>query len=147
MSRSEKRLRKRQLDVIEEIFSGKDERAVLEKHKVSGVVYRKWLDDKVFRDELSFRMASSKRQSAFIISRYAPVAAAKLVSLTESEKEETARKACLDIISLPVGFDEEGIVQEESDKPAIPERFSPEVTSKLLNFLVKGGEIESQEVE
>ncbi len=64
-------------------------------------MYNKWLAEEGFGDELSRRIDSAHRQSELIIARYASVAAAKLVQLTESEKEETARKACLDIITLP----------------------------------------------
>ena len=97
-----KQLKKRQLAVIDDMFSGElDEQSVLAKHKVSRDVYNKWLADGDFAEEFDRRIASAHRQSAALIARYAPLAAAKLVQLTESENQETARKACLDIISLP----------------------------------------------
>ncbi len=96
------RLTKKQREVIDELFAGElDERAVLRKHKVSPRLYDRWQGDGVFVAALERRMAAAYRQSAALIARYAPVAAAKLVELTQSEKEETARKACLDIISMP----------------------------------------------
>jgi preprotein translocase subunit Sec63 len=100
------KLNKKQLAVMEDLFSGElDERAVLEKHRISGNVYRRWLADGLFASEFDHRITSAHRQSAAIIAKYAPLAAAKLVQLTESDKEETARKACLDIISLPALLD------------------------------------------
>ena len=97
-----KQLSKRQLAVIRDLFVGElDEQAVLDKHKVSRNVYDKWLGGAAFADEFDRRVASAHRQSEFIIARYAPLAAVKLVQLTESKSQETARKACLDIISLP----------------------------------------------
>lgn len=97
-----KQLGRKQLAVIRDLFSGElDEQAVLDKHKVRRNVYGRWLADGAFADEFERRIASAYRQSEFIIARYAPLAAAKLVQLTESESQETARKACLDIISLP----------------------------------------------
>lgn len=97
-----KQLSKRQLAVIEDMFSGElDEQAVLDKHKVSRNVYNKWQADEQFAAEFDRRIAALNRQSELIIARYASLAAAKLVQLTESEKEETARRACLDIITLP----------------------------------------------
>jgi hypothetical protein len=99
-------LSKKQLAVMEDLFSGElDERAVLQKHKISRNVYSRWLAEGLFASEFDRRIASAHRQSAAIIAKYAPLAAAKLVQLTESDKEETARKACLDIISLPALLD------------------------------------------
>ncbi len=84
------------------MFSGElNEQAVLDKHKVSRNVYNKWQADEQFAAEFDWRIAALNRQSELIIARYASLAAAKLVQLTESEKEETARRACLDIITLP----------------------------------------------
>jgi len=94
-------LTKRQLAVIEDLFAGElDEQTVLDKHKVSRRLYNKWLADDVFAGEFDRRIESAFRQSAALIARYAPFAAAKLVQLTESDKEETARKACLDILLM-----------------------------------------------
>lgn len=98
-----KQLTKRQLAVIEDLFSDfsmADEQAVLDKHKVSRNLYNKWLVDASFIEQFDQRIAAAHRHSAALIARYAPLAAAKLVQLTDSDKEETARKACLDIISL-----------------------------------------------
>jgi len=96
-----KGLTKRQLAVIDDLFAGElDEQAVLDKHKISRNLYNKWLADEHFAEQFNERIARAYRQSEFIIARYAPLAAAKLVALTESDKEETARKACLDIISM-----------------------------------------------
>lgn len=97
-----KQLNPRQFAMINDLFSGElDEQSVLDKHKVSRGLYNKWLADDKFAAEFSRRIAALNRQGEFIIARYAALAAAKLVQLTESESQETARKACLDIISLP----------------------------------------------
>ena len=97
-----RQLTKRQLGVIDEIFSAElDERAILEKYKVSRNVYNKWLADERFQAEIVRRVTSVRLQSEALIARYSLLAAAKLVQLIESEKEETSRRACLDIISLP----------------------------------------------
>ncbi len=100
MSKQNK-LSQRQLDVIEDLFAGElDEQAVLEKHKVSAKLYNNWQADGAFIEQFERRIAAAHRQSAALIARYAPIAAAKLVQLTQCGKEETARKACLDIISM-----------------------------------------------
>jgi hypothetical protein len=121
-----KYLSKKQLAVIEDLFSSNlDEGSVLEKHKVSRHVYNKWLLDKTFSAEVERRMKLAYRQSELIIAQYASVAAAKLVELTESEREETARRACLDIIGLP----KLSIKEAEKLKGAVSESKKP--VSKL----------------
>ncbi len=91
---------KRQRLVIDDLFeSGLAEAEVLAKHKVRVNTFRKWLRAGPFAQELSFRVESARRQSELLIARFAPVAAAKLVALATDSKEETARKACLDIIT------------------------------------------------
>ena len=97
-----KRLTKRQLDVIDDLFAaGFDEQAVLDKHNISRNVYKKWQADDSFAAEFNRRLAWLNLQSEALVARYASLAAAKLVGLTESQNPETARKACLDILSLP----------------------------------------------
>ena len=132
MRRSDKPT-KRQLDVIEDLFADElDEQAVLEKHNVSTRLYNKWRADNAFIKQFERRIAAAHRQSAALIARYAPVAAAKLVQLTQSEKGETARKACLDIISMqtsattpPPG----GRPKPQTTGPDTPEH-TPQLTQK-----------------
>lgn len=138
-----KRLEKRQLAVIDDMFSGElDEQSVLAKHKVSRDVYDRWLADDSFAEQFSRRIASAYRQSELIIARYAPLAAAKLVQLTESAKEETARKACLDIISLPkVGpkkTEQPDKTKKDSENPA--EQLPEATVSRLLAALAEAEE-------
>jgi len=138
-----KRLKKRQLAVIDDMFSGElDEQAVLDKHKVSRNLYNRWLDDGLFVSEFDRRVISAHRQSAALIARYAPLAAAKLVQLTESEKEETARKACVDIISMPVLLDKRMAYSNESqtsdpDVSSQTQQLSEATVSRLLAALAQ----------
>jgi len=133
-----KQLSKRQLAVIDDLFGDQlDEQAVLDKHKLSRNVYNKWLADELFVQQFNQRVASAHRQSELIIARYAPLAAAKLVQLTGSEKEETARKACLDIISLPELAADNSTKQSNSQQAAEPQiqPLSDQTASKLLAAL------------
>ena len=67
-----KNLTKRQLAVIDDLFSSAgDEAAVLERHNISLNVFRKWLAEAKFTDEIAFRAESALRQSRLIIARYA----------------------------------------------------------------------------
>jgi hypothetical protein len=98
-----RKLSRKQLAVIDTLFSGElDEQAILDKHNVSRRLYNEWQDDDAFIEHFERRIASARRQRAALIAKYAPLAAAKLVQLTECDKEETARKACIDIISMPL---------------------------------------------
>ncbi len=103
---SRKQLTPRQMAVIDELFSGQlDEAAVLARHKVRKALYNKWLADECFIAEFDRRISGLYRQSRAFIANYARLAAGKLVELTDCKKEETARKACLDIITMSVPVD------------------------------------------
>jgi len=135
-----KKLSKKQLAVIDDFFSGElDEQAVLDKHKVSRNVYNRWLADGLFVSEFDRRVISAHRQSAALIARYAPLAAAKLVQLTESEKEETARKACVDIISLPALLDKRKIQPDEPQTAETQQlqQITEQTASRLLAALAQ----------
>jgi hypothetical protein len=125
---------KKQRAVIEDLFAGEaSEQQVLDKHKVGRRVYENWQMDEFFLREFELRLQRQRRQSEMIIARYATVAAAKLVQLTESTNPETARKACLDIINLlrpNAGLKP----SEEPDAGQTPD-LPPELASRLLAAL------------
>jgi len=124
-----KRLSRKQMQVIDDLFeSNQGESYVLKKHKISVHIYRKWLDDKDFVEELAFRNESARRQCKMIVAKFSPAAAIKLVKLTQSEKEETARKACLDIIAEPTTKTGTPVKKIES----VQEKISPEAAGRLL---------------
>lgn len=135
-----KQLSNKQLAVIKDMFSGElDEQAVLDKHKISRNVFNRWLADGLFASEFDRRIMSAHRQSAALIARYALLAAAKLVQLTESDKEETARKACLDIISLPALLDKR-IAQPSEPQTAETQQLqqiTEQTASRLLAALAE----------
>jgi hypothetical protein len=129
-----KGITKKQLDVIEDLFAGElNEQQVFEKHKINKRVYDKWLTEENFAGEFDRRLKSAHRQSELIIARYATLAAAKLVQLTESENQETSRKACLDVINyLRQKAEPNSDDQPEAEKlPDLP----PELASRLLSAL------------
>ncbi|MCF7956024.1 MAG: hypothetical protein K9M75_09505 [Phycisphaerae bacterium] len=128
-----KKLNKKQLDVIDDLFEcNGNESEVIKKHKVSIAIYRKWLADKNFTDELEFRLESARRQGNLIIAKFTPAAAVNLVRLTESDKEETSRKACLDVMSHP---GEKNAPKKESE--SVCENISAEKAEKMLAVLAK----------
>jgi hypothetical protein len=128
-------LNKRQIAVLDDLFAGQlDEQAVLDKYKVSRRLYDKWQGCESFAAEYSRRIAALDRHSGLIIARYASMAAAKLVQLTDSENQETGRKACLDIISLT-----EKQVKEtrHNERDMKDEQLPPETAAKLLAALAE----------
>jgi len=128
-----KDLTKRQFRVIDDLFEGNlSEIEAMRKHKVSRRIYRRWLEDEKFVDELMFRVESAKRQSDFLIAKYTPIAAVKLVDLTKSEKEETSRKACLDVIAHPVG-----IKLSREKKTDVGSNISSETAERLLGAMAR----------
>ena len=137
MSRK-KLLTKRQFAVIDDLFCGEyDEQSVLEKHDLSRVIYSRWLDEDIFAEEISRRVAAAQYQSQLLIARYSSMAAARLIQLTNSDKEETARKACLDIISLPQPqAGDNAALSGEDAAEQVPE-ISDETASKLLTVLAE----------
>ena len=134
--KKQKHLTRRQLAVIDELFAGgMDETEVLARHKVSTRLYREWLGDELFADELKFRIDSARRTGELIIARYTPVAAAKLVGLIDSDKDETVRRACLDIMSASQQQETETADSTPSNEyqPNLP----PVLASKLLAVLAQ----------
>lgn len=135
------RLSKKQLAVIEDLFASElDEAAVLQRHKVSRRLYNKWLADEDFAGAFAERIGRAYRQSQLIIARYAPLAAAKLVQLTESDSAETARKACLDIISMPTAYPRLAVAGTAMDPAGAHAELSPETASRLLAALAETDE-------
>ena len=140
------RLSKRQEAVIEALFSCEmDEQTILDKYRVSRKVYKQWLANEYFQLELIERMKIARILGEMLIAKYSFVAAAKLVRLTESEREETARKACLDIISLPNPY----TAKVEEYKKQVEENceLSDEMASKLLAFLAEEEDAERRRAQ
>jgi hypothetical protein len=129
-----KQLTKKQLSVIDDLFAGElEEQQVFEKHRINKRLYDKWLTEENFAGEFDRRIKSAHRHGELIIARFANVAAAKLVQLTESENQETSRKACLDVINYLRQKAEPG--SEEQPEAEQPPDLPPELASRLLAAL------------
>jgi hypothetical protein len=129
-----KGITRKQLAVIEDLFAGElEEQQVFEKHKINKRVYDKWLTEENFAGEFDLRIKSAHRQGELVIARYASVAALKLVNLTQSESEETSRKACLDVINY-LRQKTEPVPEDQPEAEKLPD-LSPELASRLLAAL------------
>ena len=133
-----KRLSRKQLALIEDLFASKlDEQKILDEHKVARQLYRKWLADEQFTEELNQRVGGAYRQSKLLLASNAPVAAKELVGLTKSKNPETARKACLDIIAMNPSTGQLGTPATAEDKAEEPSPISPQVASRVLAVLAE----------
>lgn len=129
-------LNQRQLTVLDDLFNSElDEQAVLDKHKVRRSTYERWLADKLFAERFNRYVNSIRRRSELLMAKYSCLAAAKLVGLTASEKAETARRACLDIINQPKVATEAERIEKNCDKQA--ELLSDATASRLLAALAE----------
>ena len=134
-----KHLTRKQRDLIDDLFAGvDDEQQILKRHKVKRRLYENWMSDKIFIAEFERRLDSARRQGDLILARFASVAAAKLVELTESENQETARKACLDIINLLRPNSLPGPAEQVESEQT--QELTPELSSRLLAALAANAE-------
>jgi hypothetical protein len=125
-----------QLKILDDLFNSElDEQAVLEKHRVRRSTYERWLEDEVFSERLAQYINGMRRRSDILMAKYRCLAAAKLVELTTSEKPETSRRACLDIISAPNAAEGAEKNLKESDKKI--EKISDETASRLLAVMAE----------
>jgi len=132
-----KRLTKKQLAVIDEIFNGElTEQQILNKYEISRTIFNNWLSDKTFTEHFDKRVAAAYLQSSAYLARYAALAASKLVHLTESDKPDIARRACLDIISMLKGSNENPQLQKQ--EPKTPQQtLSSETAGRILAALAE----------
>jgi len=135
-----KALSAKQLDVIDDLFEGKlQERGILKKHNLSRKLYDKWLADEAFNTRLDWRIQWEYRKSAFKLARNAPAAVSELMELTGSEQSETARKACLDIITMRANLVAGTPSTPGGNNTLPPEspQLSPETAGKVLAMLAE----------
>ncbi len=137
MTKQAGELTEEQLAVIEDLADGElDETAVLKKHGVSKDNYRQWLEQEAYIAELQFLMDSARRLGMFRIARYAPKAAKSLLALaTDKSKPDVARRACLDILTMPQSLADR--VDEASDKGTIEPLVDTPTAAIILAALAK----------
>jgi hypothetical protein len=133
-----KYLTTKQRQVIEDLFTGKfNEDEVLQKWHVTKRTYCRWHQQENFAAEYDRRLKLSHRQSELVFANWASTAASRLANLTSAEKEETARKACVDVINNP---DRKAKIQSDRQKPPEEEKLPevpPEYAGTLLAAMVE----------
>jgi hypothetical protein len=135
-----KPLSAKQLAVIDDLFVGElEEQQILENHNISRKLYDKWLADESFNRHLDWRIEWENRRNELMLARKTREAVSSLVNLTKSEQAETARKACIDIITMRanrLAGTQAGSVNNSTTPPESPP-FSPETAGKILAVLAE----------
>ncbi len=105
--------------VLDDLFySALDENAVLKKHNVTRTTYERWLRQKLFSRQFQQYTASLARRTALAVAKAETEVAARLVELTRCSKEESARKACQNVLSMANRFFETVARINESPLPS-----------------------------
>jgi len=135
-------LNPQQLLVIDDLFErGLTELEVCQKHGLAMEKLREWSRDPDFTNEVRQRLFTPVSKAWVMLGRSAPQVAARLIELTESEKSETARKACLDILTaLP--WDQPEPAENDSEESHVPEWFTERTASRLLEVLAEERQLE-----
>lgn len=138
-----KKLSSRQINVLDGLFTGElTLNEILKKCRVSQITYYDWLSDPFFMSAFDKRIDSGRTVLTSTLSAYSQAALLALVNLTRSEKTETARKACLDIVKLVQ--DEKDEQTTKDDTPAMPmlshqgRTLTPGESSAILQALAEG---------
>jgi hypothetical protein len=128
-----KKPNKKQLAVLDDLFaSDLSAEQILEKHRVTNSLYSRWQSDDSYIAELDRRIELLGRNSRILIAKYSSIAAAKLIALTDSANQETARKACLDIISLLKDENPKTRPDSADPQPGTLPKIAPALAEKLL---------------
>lgn len=95
----------KQKELMDLLFDGKPIDDALLQCSLTKGLYVQWSASPAWVRAYEERMDELKKQTITIIGAFQPVAAVKLIALMDSEKEETARHACLDVLRLGSGLD------------------------------------------
>jgi len=99
---TENKLTPKQHRLIDDLFDPSlDTAQALAKNNISTRLYNKWLADETFAAEFDRRISWLNRHSDALIAKFTSLAAARLIELVNSDKPETARKACIDMLTMP----------------------------------------------
>ena len=135
-----KPLNAKQLAVIEDLFAGEsEEHAILKNHNISRKLYDKWLTDEGFIEHLDRRMVWEYRRGELMLARFVRKSVSNLMDLTKSKQSETARKACIDIITISgncLSCRQSAQVDNPAGSPEA-QPFTSETAGRLLSVLAE----------
>ena len=130
-------LNKKQKGVLADLFSaGITVQEALQKRKITRRTYYKWHSQEYFAAEFKRLLELTRGEYQLVFARHASDIAMKLVALAAADKEEIARRACMDVIADHNRKAKTQIVAKNPPEPEKPlPEISPEVQSKLLAYL------------
>ena len=129
-----KKINKKQKDFLKEILDNRlPVETAMGKCKIDAAMLCQWFSSQPFTTELANRIECMTKRADMLISQHRLTAIEKLILLTNCDKEETARKACIDIIELTANG------KNDEKDPETPQ-FSQQTAAKLLEILANGSE-------
>jgi hypothetical protein len=132
-------LTKKQREVARAMYDGVlGEEQIRAKYGVNSRQMKRWQEDKEFQRELQRLCEQSVRETSFILTRYGPAAAWKLVELLNGEKPDITRRAALDLIDRCVQSVGEGETNKAQPNPADPASLTEEQALRILEKLAQG---------
>jgi hypothetical protein len=133
---TEHKLSPRQHRLIDDLFDASlDTSQALAKNNVNAKLYHKWLADERFAAEFDRKIDWLNRHSDALIAKFTSLAAARLIELVNSEKDEIARKACIDILTMPRPNDKASQANSDSQTIDAAPDISDSQASAILNIL------------
>jgi len=130
-------LTKKKKKVAQAVYEGRlSETEIAEQFKISPQLLGKWLQTETFQQELHRLCETSIHETRCIISRFGPTAALQLATLLSSEKDDTVRRAALDLVDRCLAIQKTGQdtpTDEQDDEP-----ISDVQAKAMLLELVKG---------
>jgi len=122
----------RQRKLAKALCTGNDLNEALAECGVTEKTFCMWMDDPAFEAALAFEQGWRIRRSQLLVCNHAADAVDRLVNLFKTDKGETARKACLDILELASQHIRDSQSSGRAEK--IP-RLSPEAAQRVLEAL------------
>lgn len=140
---TENKLTSKQHRLIDDLFDPSlDTSQALAKNNISTRLYNKWLADHTFAAEFDRRIDWLNRHSDALIAKFTSLAAARLIELVNSEKPETARKACIDMLTMPKPRDNNAnLPKTDTDTPENLAEMSDSQASAILEILAANKDV------
>ena len=127
-------LTRKQREVAAAVYEGRlSENELAERFGITVKQLRKLSQGQEFKQELARLCEAAERETRLIINRYGPIAAAKLVTLLDSEKDDTARRTALDMIDRCLNTQTTNDDRNESDAGGISDEQARGMLLTLAN--------------
>lgn len=130
-------LTRKQKLVARALFDGVSGEALLERYGVSGQLLGRWVKKDAFQAELQRYCDAAIYETQCTLSRFGPTAALHLVSLLKSEKDDTVRRAALELVDRCLGLQDLPEVKTKRGRPT-KEAVNDTKAKAMLVKLAKG---------